>query len=406
MVAFRANVEQLNQYAHKHKGSISCVLLTGPTGVGKTFSARALSAHSQWLRLGDDARKKYFTDPRNKSFAFPATQLIEEVLGSPSLSDRGVVRRLATVHGPQLGDELAGSELFGHVKGAFTGAETTHPGIFGDKAVEDILLDEIADLSLRVQAKLLEFIESRTFRPVGGTSAHEDKSDHRLLLATNRPLERLVKQGRFREDFYWRIQGHRIALPPLRERKDVIRDLSYSILNSINHRHRGEQKISPSSDPERDKYCLTPKGQWRGSQPQKSNWVTTLTEEDLRWCESYDWPGNIRELKQRLDLYVYHDGHERLCDLLPTDFQPVGDDDGVQDEQSVLDDLVTRYLQHVLDGTEPPPGRPNDLLRRYEQMIKQAVYKFKASRCIGPSDLGRIFPGAKDPDTTIGRWKP
>jgi transcriptional regulator with PAS, ATPase and Fis domain len=237
-------------------------------------------------------------------------------------------------------------------------------------------------------------------------SADEQKSDHRLLLATNRPLEKLVNEGRFREDFYWRIQGHRIAIPPLRDRKDVIRDLAYSILKSINHRHRGKQALTRSCEPEEDKYCLAPKEHWTGNQPTKSNWVTTLTAEDLRWCEEYDWPGNIRELKQRLELYVYHNGHRRLRDLMPTDFRPATDNDHCQDDQSVLDDLVTRYLLQVLDGTELAPGQPSDLLRRFEQMVKHSVYKFKTSRRLGPNDLGRVFPGAKDPDTTIGRWRP
>src|SRR5262245_46561822 len=105
VVAFRHDIEKLNQYCHRHKGAITCVLLTGETGVGKTFTARAISAHSQWLRLSSADRRKYY-DHISGGLALPAAQLIEEVLGTANLSDQGVVRLLATVHGPQLADDL------------------------------------------------------------------------------------------------------------------------------------------------------------------------------------------------------------------------------------------------------------------------------------------------------------
>src|SRR5262249_16918472 len=106
-----------------------------------------------------------------------------------------------------------------HQKDSFTGANTDHPGIFGDAAVDDILLDEIGDLSLRVKSKLLQFLENRTYRPIGGIARDERTSEHRVFLATNRPLEDLVQSGDFREALFWRIQGYRIHLPPLRDRR-------------------------------------------------------------------------------------------------------------------------------------------------------------------------------------------
>src|SRR5439155_18410071 len=142
-------------------------------------------------------------------------------------------------------------------------------------------------------------------RPIGGIAADEDISDQRLFLATNRPLEKLVLSGDFREDLYRRIQGYRVHILPLRERKDTIRDLVTSMLHSVNQRHRGDEQRGPSLDPAADSYCLLPREEWPSTKPYRSNWVVKLEPEDLEWCEQYSWPGNVRELRQRMDLYVF-----------------------------------------------------------------------------------------------------
>ena len=252
MDEFRAEILQLNQYCQHYKGAITCVLITGETGVGKNFTARAISAHSQWLTLTQDERRQTFFDKKGQ-IIIPAEQLVERLLSKEHRQQRGKepqqVTRLATVLGPQLADDLAGSELFGHKKHAFTGAEDAHVGIFGDEAVDDVLLDEIADLSPKVQAKLMQFIDTHTFRPVGGIAEDEKTSQHRLFLATNRPLEAWVQEGQFRHDLYWRMYGQQIKIPPLRERREVIRDLAFSILRSVNHRHRGPRGTPTVANP-------------------------------------------------------------------------------------------------------------------------------------------------------------
>ncbi|REJ92340.1 MAG: sigma-54-dependent Fis family transcriptional regulator [Planctomycetota bacterium] len=410
MRAFRLDIEKLNRYCQRYKGSIPCVLFTGESGVGKTFTARAISAHSQWLTLTDDERRELFYDDQG-GIVFPAAQLIEQLLMKEHLPERGskprYVCRLATVLGPQLADDLAASELFGHKQHAFTGAQREHQGIFGDESVDDILLDEIADLIPAVQAKLLQFLETRTFRPVGGTAEDERVSAHRLFLATNRPLLEWVKQERFREDLYWRIQGHRIEIPPLRARKEVLEDLTRSILRSVNHRHRGHQKSGPSLNPKEDHFCLLPEDDWEGGKPHASNWVLVLTNEDLEWCARYDWPGNIRELRQRLELYVYRNGHQRLAEVLAPqrllDFRP--DEASSGDIASSINEIVAIYLQRVLDGDEPPPGQPNELIKFFENLVTSAVCAFKAEQRLKPPEIKRLFPNAKDPETTLGRWK-
>jgi len=215
---FRQDILYLNEYCKRYKGAIPCVLLTGETGVGKNYTTRGISAHSQWLTLTDDERRDLYYD-KSGTIRLAPTALVDRLLTKEHLPQRGSkpqrVCRLATVLGPQLADDLAGSELFGHRKSAFTGAVEDHPGVFGDTAVDDILLDEIGDLTPSVQSKLLQFLETRTFRPIGGLSVHECQSDHRVFLATNRPLEALVQSGDFREDLYWRIQGYRIQAHPI-----------------------------------------------------------------------------------------------------------------------------------------------------------------------------------------------
>lgn len=409
-VRFRSEIQGLNLYCKRFKAAINCILLTGETGVGKNYTARGISAHSQWLTLTDDERHAFLDG--NGQFIVPPTRLVDLMLLKQHRSSRKTepktVQRLATVLGPQLANELAASELFGHCQHAFTGALTDHPGIFGDDSVEDILLDEIADMSPNVQTKLLQFIESRTFRPVGGLAADERISEHRLFLATNRPLEEFVRQGKFREDLYWRIHGYRINIPPLRERRDNIRDIAYSVLASVNFRQRGEQTTGPSLAPEADRYCLLPKSEWLSATPTFSNWVVLLDEDDLQWCESYGWPGNIRELRQRLELYVFHNGHCRLRSVQPPHPDTLGIDSHIAHDQqiaSLVSRAVQQYLSEVLSGAAPPPGQPKGLLSHFERLIKLAVYRFKSDGSLAREDLATVFPDARDAETTIGRWR-
>lgn len=410
-VHFREEIQNLNLYCKRFKGAVNCILLTGETGVGKNYTARGISAHSQWLTLTDDERRELYYDAVGRIRLAP-TALVDRLLYKEHLPGRGSkpqrVPRLSTVLGPQLADELAGSELFGHRKNAFTGAHEDHPGIFGDAAVDDVLLDEIGDLSPKVQAKLLQFIETRTFRPIGGLSAHEMTSEHRLFLATNRPLEQWVREGHFREDLYWRIQGYRIDIPPLRARRDILREIANSVLESVNQRQRGDRSVGPSLDPVADAYCLLPKQEWPGPAPYSTNWVTRLEDDDLRWCETYYWPGNVRELRQRMELYVFRNGHCRLKDVLPADGAKLSTDHcaaSKRNSESLVADAVRTYLGDVLSGRTPAPGQPKNLLGYFDRLVKQAVYQFKIDNRLQSKDLLALFPDARDAESTLGRWR-
>jgi transcriptional regulator with GAF, ATPase, and Fis domain len=383
------------------------VLLRGETGVGKTYAARAISAHSKWLTLdGSEVTRLY----RNVAgqFLVTAPKLIE-ALSYKEIGDGKQQRsalRLATVLGTQLVDELADSQLFGHTKGAFTGADDDSHGIFGDTSVEDVLLDEIGDISPRVQAKLLHFIETRQFRKVGAPASEEQESEHRLFLATNRPLEQWVAERRFREDLYWRLQSHVITIPPLRERLDVISDLAVSILRSVNQRHRGAEERHPACDLRREHYRVLPADERIPGREEVSNWVLRFDDEDLAWCGTYDWPGNVRELVLRVEQYVFYDGHRRLGDVVPPQR-------AVSDPTKAIHgtprELVTRAveleLQAVLAGDSPAFGTPSDYLDRFRQLVTSAFREVKDRNALTPAQIQRLFPDAKDPVSTISRWR-
>jgi DNA-binding NtrC family response regulator len=179
-------------------------------------------------------------------------------------------RRFVTVNCSALAEGLLESELFGHVKGAFTGAATSRPGLFREADKGTLFLDEIGDISPGLQARLLRALQEHEIVPLGTETAV--KVDVRVLAATHRDLPELVRQGRFREDLYYRLDVVTLKLPPLRERRQDIPLLVDHFLRTLSSRHgRGPVAV----DPEAQRRLL-----------------------------SYDWPGNIRELQNVLERAV------------------------------------------------------------------------------------------------------
>jgi len=167
-------------------------------------------------------------------------------------------------------EALTESVLFGHVKGAFTGAEKNAEGLIRGADGGTLFLDEIGELPLAVQKAFLRVLQERRFRPVG--SSREVQSDFRLISATNRDLDDMVSQGRFREDLLHRLKTFFITIPPLRDRKEDIQTLASHYLDKLCVKHR-----------------VPPKG---------------LLPDTLAVLTAYDWPGNVRELINALEKAV------------------------------------------------------------------------------------------------------
>jgi two-component system nitrogen regulation response regulator NtrX len=164
-------------------------------------------------------------------------------------------------------EELIESELFGHVKGAFTGAVTDRQGRFDAADGGTIFLDEVGDMSLKTQAKVLRVLQEQVFEPVGGTSS--TRVDVRVLAATNKDLPAEIREGRFREDLFFRLNVIPIFVPPLRERQTDIPLLAEHFMSEFAHEHGRRVKVLDASS------------------------VAALG--------AYPWPGNVRELRNVLE---------------------------------------------------------------------------------------------------------
>lgn len=169
-----------------------------------------------------------------------------------------------------LTETLLESQLFGHVRGAFTGAFATQKGILAEADGCTLFLDEVGDMSLAVQAKLLRVIQAGEFIPVGSTKPQS--VDIRFVAATNKDLEKEMREGRFREDFYYRLNVITINLPPLRERPEDVEPLALHFLDRFARRMKKE--------------------------------VTSITAEALQLLTGYHWPGNARELENVMERAV------------------------------------------------------------------------------------------------------
>ncbi|MFC1739383.1 sigma-54-dependent transcriptional regulator [Planctomycetota bacterium] len=258
--------------------STTTMLMTGPSGTGKSILARAIHQRSS---------------RRNKPF-------MEVSCGA-------------------LPETLLESELFGHIKGAFTGAVRNKEGKFLAADGGTIFLDEISNASPALQVKLLRVLENRQFQPVGSTKTVT--VDTRILLATNTNLEEEVQKGRFREDLYYRINVVTINLPSLRERVGDIRLLAKHFLQMYGTRHK-KQKLG-------------------------------ITDEAFAYLERYNWPGNIRELENTI---------ERAVLLSKNKF--IGPDD--------LPKSITENQNHR-PGEPKPTSLKEALAEPEKQIIRQAL---------------------------------
>lgn len=222
--------------------SDSTVLITGETGSGKEMAAKLIHARSE---------------RRSRPFVIVECAALQE--------------------------SLLQSELFGHERGAFTGADRAKPGLFEAANGGTVFLDEIGEVSPATQVKLLRVLDASTFRRVGGTA--EIHVNVRVLAATNRDVPAMVRQGLFREDLYYRLSTIRLEIPPLRERAADIELLAREFVRTFNERFRSSRRIS---------------------------------DEALRALCAHSWPGNVRELLHAVEAaMVVCEGDAILPEHLP-----------------------------------------------------------------------------------------
>lgn len=231
------------QKVEKVAATESTVLIYGESGTGKELFARAIHSRSQ-----------------------------------------RALKPFVAVDCSTLSPNLLESELFGHVKGAFTGATRDKTGLFDQAQGGTFFMDDVANLSLSIQAKLLRILEAREYKAVG--ASRFKKTDARIIAATNQDLEVMVKEGSFRQDLYYRLNVVPIYLPPLRERKDDIPRLAYHFLQM---------------------FCR-----------KTGKHIQGFSDEALEVLKNHPWPGNVRQLKNTIErLVILSDNHTlNLQDLL------------------------------------------------------------------------------------------
>ncbi len=286
----RAMVEMI----HRVSDSDASVLITGETGTGKELVARALHELS----------------PRRE-------------------------QPFVAVNCAAMPASLLESELFGHVRGAFTDAKQDRAGLFVRAAGGTILLDEIGEMPIEMQVKLLRVLQQRTVRPVGGNE--EIPFDARVITSTNRDLDTEVAEKRFREDLYYRINVVQIAVPPLRDRSGDVLTLAQHFVDQIASRTRKP--------------------------------VRGISAAAARLLVDYDWPGNVRELENCVERAV------ALCRL----------------DEITIDDLPAKVREHESTRMVIATVVPSELItmveleRRYTRYVLDVTRgnKTRAARILG-----------------------
>lgn len=304
-------MQRVMQMIEKVAMTDATVLVRGPSGAGKELVARAV--HHNSLRRE---------------------------------------RPLVTINCAAMQETLLESELFGHERGAFTGAVTAKRGLFEVAEGGTLFIDEVAEMSPGMQAKLLRVLENGTFRKVGGT--HECSADVRVIAATNKPLEEELKVGRFREDLFYRLNVFCIDLPPLKDRRE---DIPALVEHFLITRQLGRTRC-------------------------------TVDPDAMAMLMQYDWPGNVRELANVIERaqILCENQTIRPCDLPLALTSP-------QREMPALASVATLPAITMPTSTSaaPTPSASPIYLREVEKRHVQAILqqaggnKVRAAKALGVS---------------------
>ncbi len=304
LVGESANFRDLVALADRVAASDSTVLITGETGSGKEMVAKLI--HSRSPR-------------REKPFVVVECAALQE--------------------------DLLQSELFGHDRGAFTGADKEKAGLFEVANGGTIFLDEIGEVSPATQVKLLRVLDASTFRHVGGTA--EIRVDVRILAATNRDLQVMVRQGLFREDLFYRLSTIILRLPPLREREGDVEVLADHFLSILNTRHGLNRQLSGRA---------------------------------LSLLRAHDWPGNVRELLHAMERAVVVSEGERIePEDLPRAIGTITDLSSSpkgQDSLPSLEEVEREHIERVLTSVGGHRSRAAQILGISERNLYRKLKAF------------------------------
>ena len=255
-----------------------------------------------------------------------------------------------------LSPTLAESELFGHVRGAFTGAEQARKGLLEQAGGGTIFLDEVADIPMALQVKLLRVLEFGEIMPVGGE--HAVQSDFRMISATHQDLQQRVAEGKFRHDLYFRLITFEIELPPLRQRREDIGPLAEHFLDVLADRN--------------------PRGTWySGSRP-------SISPEALAELRQRDWFGNVRELRNAVEhAMILARGGIIAREHLPPPLLPAGLGHVGQEEAIAM--LIRTWAQAQLEGHEEVQDLYERMLRLVEPPLLKAALQHAGGQCLAAS---------------------
>lgn len=300
-------MKEIFDLVERLSSSTSSVLITGESGTGKEVIAKAIHQNS------------------------PRAQ-----------------KNFVAVNCTAIPDSLMESELFGHVKGSFTGAHADKPGLFREAEGGTIFLDEIGDMDISLQAKLLRVLQEKTIRPVGSTQ--NTPVDVRILAATHKDLKKAIANGTFREDLYYRLAVIPLVMPALRHRPEDIPLLAHHFLN---------------------KYSLMNGGRVHG-----------FSREALQRLMSLSWPGNVRELENLIERLVVLS----KTPIIQAEDIPVGEEKSFENffgqnvaDMPSLEELEKRYITLVLEKTGSRKEKAAQILgiNRRTLYRKEREYGFK-----------------------------
>lgn len=304
------------QYVRELIGMISktqktSVLIQGESGTGKELAANAIHYHSK-------------------------------------RSDRPLMK----INCSAIPDTLLEAELFGYEKGAFTDAKNTKKGLFELADGGTVFLDEIGDMKPLLQSKILRFLETQTFMRVGGE--REIKVDVRIIAATNRNLETLVKEGMFRNDLYYRLKVMVVEMPPLRDRPEDILLLCGLFIEENNREHAKN--------------------------------IKGFTDEAKRLMTQYHWPGNVRELKNVIERAMILTGQEWIVqDKLPFEMRereesthPLQETDGFGNQDGFsLEQVEKIHIARILNRFEGNKSKASKLLGISRATLREKIKRYQ-----------------------------